>query len=389
MTFAGKALEYGLKGYYHYQKHKNKYKAAYAVGTTAYNMVKSRKRKGTPVKWGGNKRVRLGKSNSGTQTPTWGQSSSAYKKKNASTQTKRRRTGNVNVEGTYSFSKTIKYKQSKLGKVAKFIGAKYIKEIQRFDLLYHDPADVINSQKSEVLDTIYGGGSTGDIVNCMQECYTVQNPANPLFSAANPLIINNSECIKFYLDGCKSEYEFTNMSAGSATITFYTVMHKQTKSSVTTPLTDWDTGLDAMAGSGTGGDRQVTGNKPTTSKLFNMGYKIVQQKRVFAGPGAKVNYTFNFKPQSVVDSEYFFRYSHVRGLTYTTFVVTHGQLGLTAASQVAPKGVQWIYTSRKTYTTRAVSHSAAVIRQIFDLSTTTIAAAGPVAVREDDGELES
>lgn len=321
------------------------------------------------------------------------QSATKTKKKNKSnTKIRRKRKLGKNYgsfgDESYVRTKTIKYKPSKLDKFARFIGGETIHETQHFDLLYHDPGDMINTQKTEYVADIF---ASIDALAIMNIAYSNLPAIAPLNSNATTIVANASSSYKFYFQSCLFTSEWTNMSAGESTLTIYVVMSRNTRSTGFSALDEWNEGMDDAAGAA--GQAAVSvntlGSSPTTSKLFNMQWKVVDKQIFKAQAGAKINYNFNFHPKSVVDSEYWARHTYVKGFTYQIFALAHGQLGLTTATQtIVPKPVQWIYTARKRYTIKTINHFPRSITQVYELPTLTVAAAGPVQVMEDDGNLK-
>lgn len=303
---------------------------------------------------------------------------------------KRKRGSNQLSRGDESYvrTKTIKYKSSKLDKFASFIGGETIHETQHFDLLYHDPGDMINTQKTEYVADIFASIDTQAIMNI---AYSNLPGSAPLVNNATTIVANAGSSYKYYLNSCKFQSEWTNMSAGESTLTIYVVMAKNTRSTSFSALDEWNEGMDDA--SGAAGQAAVSvntlGSSPTTSKLFNMQWKVVDKQIFKAQAGAKVQYNFNFSPRSLVDSEYWARHTYVKGLTYQIFALAHGQLGLTATQTIVPKPVQWIYTARKRYTIKAVNHFPRSITQVYELPALTVAAAGAVSVMEDDGNIKT
>lgn len=298
------------------------------------------------------------------------------------------------VDGTINLTKTVKYKPQKFNKQLVLQGGKYIKEYQYNNILYHQLTDDAYTQKVQLIDFLYDGGiptvGGSNITSYFNDMYSQQKTTAPLYSSG--AIINaNSEGIKVFLQSAVWNTEWTNMSAGATTITFYVVMCKNTKSTGTGPTTDWTNGLIAeQGGQLTAPTSTRIGNKPTSSKLFNTNYKIVDQKTVTAGPGAKIHYDFNFLPRTAIDTTYFVRNSQVKGLTYALFVVTHGQLGLGGPLNniVVPKPVQWIYNIRKRYVLKTVNSYPTMLNQQVNDSM-LVSAVNPVTVMEDDGDIES
>ncbi|AXL65936.1 putative capsid protein [Giant house spider associated circular virus 3] len=314
----------------------------------------------------------------------------AKKAKQAKRGTRRASSG-INVEGTINTGKKIQYKNVKFNKSLQLQGGVYRKERYETGVLYHDPGDDIFTQKVKTIDFVFDGGPPvalgTNITSIFNDMYANQATTAPLYSSG-AVVLNQNEALKFFLQSGSIDLELTNMSAGSAQLTIYVLMAKNTKSTTSGPTADWTNGLIAEKGSQANTPTPFTiNNRPTSSKVFNVNWKVCDSKTYNAGPGAKVNYAFNFSPRSVVDATYFARHTQIRGLTYALLAVTHGQLGLTAAQAVVPKPVQWIYSIKKTYILKTVNNYPAIVSQYVQ-SSATVSASGPVTVREDDGELE-
>lgn len=327
---------------------------------------------------------------------------------------KSRRTGSksqkVTVHETANTFKKIEYKTTKLDKTASFIGGQSIQEWQNFGTILHLDGDEINSQKVVYL---FQGYDQNDVVTCFNQAYQNLPLSTPVATVPGagpglvPLIINVTNSYKFYVQDVTCSAYLTNMSAGSSEITIYTVMSKNTKTSSADPINDWSEGQDDT--SGISGQLAVTpiriGSKPTDSKLFNMNWRIVDKKRYSCGPGGKINYTFKFAPKNLCDTEYWSRNTYVKGMTFFTFVVTHGQIGLAGANPAGgtnpyqglpfPKPTSWAYNVTKQYRNKMVNHYPRQLQQTYANAGVTcgpvgaVPGAGPILVREDDGELES
>lgn len=386
-------LRYGIKGvraitgaYNHYNKYKPYYDTGYALGQMAIAGTKRKKGDKRPK----SRKRSKGASKKDASTQTWGMSSSAYKGKKAA----KARSNNRYVDGTTTLNKKISYKPAKFTKQLALQGGKYIKEMQSNNILYHATTDDAYTQKVQLLDFLYDGGvpvaGGTNITSYMNDMYANQLTTAPLYSSG-AIVASKAEGMKIYLHSATWNIEFTNMSAGATNMTIYVAMCKNTKSTGTGPTTDWTNGLIAEQGSQiTAPNPNRIGNKPTSSKLFNTNYKIVDKQQISAGPGAKIHYNFSFNPRSIIDTTYFVRNNQVRGLTYALFVVTHGQLGLGGPSNniVVPKPVQWIYNIRKRYVLRTVNSFPTVLNQQVSDSA-LVSAVNPVTVMEDDGDIES
>ena len=387
------AVNYGLKAYDHYKKYGPYYKAAYAAGTGAYQMAKkyTGKRKRKITSNGPNKAATK-------RAKTWGMSSSAYKRKDFK-KGRARGKGSYNVEGTGSTFKKIQYKTTKLNKFSSFIGGEFVQQTQAFAQMFHNSTDEVNSQTVQYLTTVY---EQPDVLNIFNQAYQNIPAIAPIDGAApGPISVGTgvqpgSSSYKFYMNGVKLDITGTNMSAGGVSLKLYTIVSKNTKTSSAHPFNDWEVGLDDASGI-LGKDKvnaRRVGSSPTESKVFNMNYRIVDLKKYELGPGGKIHHTFVFNPRSLVDTEYWARNTYVRGFTMWIMAVGVGQVGLVDASNVTYSGqpmlksVNMAFNVVKTYRSKAVQHFPRSRIEYYTLPTVTVAAAGPVNIREDDGELE-
>lgn len=295
--------------------------------------------------------------------------------------------GIVTMDGDSRFDfKSVKYKLTKLGRVHKWIGSNLNYEQQAFGTVQHIATDPINSQKIQQIIDLYGLGSFQAI---FKKAYAGLLVTEPNYNA--DIIQQYSTNHKFFIDYVNMETEFVNQTQGGCHFTYYVCMSKNTKSSGTTPLTDWTAGLQDDAGQNSAfTDANYIGCTPTQSKIFNENYKIVHRKTLLMGPGARHHFKFKFSPRSLVDAGYINRYTHIKGISYYLFVVQHGQLGVQNAGGVvvAPLPTKVIYNVRTHYRVRLCSaFPDQTYQQRADLG--TVGAMGAIAIREDDGEIEN
>jgi len=358
--------------------------------------------------WGKNYGTKFAKAAAGIALASKGKNATKNRKRRgpSRTTTKRRNKkksrsgGFIDVQGTISTGKTIRYKTTKLDKAASFIGGQFRHETQAYGEITHLPADEINSQKCVFITTVYEQADTLGIFNQAYGNITASNPLNPF---TVPIAINASSSFKFYLNSCIVKVNLTNMSAGASNITLYAAMAKNSKTSTADAINDWSEGQDDT--SGALGQTKVSptriGAIPQQSKLFNMNWWVVDKKSFTVGPGGKINYTFSFHPRNLVDTEYWARNSYVRGMSIQIFAVTWGQMGRVAQPAAGggalpydnlpmPKPVDWVYNMNKHYDSKAVQHFPRSLIQIYQNPDIKISDVGrPINVREDDGEIEA
>lgn len=226
----------------------------------------------------------------------------------------------------YAYGKSlcaVKYKPTRISKIYRTLSNRAIYEEVGFGTIATPKTTGnLRTQNVQVVDTIYSGAQT---VALADSAFSSLPPGNPLATtAASPGFAQNDA--KLYLNYCLTEIEFHNQTESPVTMIVYNLMSKTTKATLVNPDTDWQVGLGDVAGSGTLA-RNFPDAKPTASKVFNINWKIVKKTHVELMPGKVHKHTFLFKPQSIVNHEYFANYGQVRGLTYSTMCVAKGAIG--------------------------------------------------------------
>lgn len=136
---------------------------------------------------------------------------------------------------------------------------------------------------------------------------------------------------KFFLKGERQIVRIVNQAPTTATIRIYHLISKVTKVALTNPATDWQTGIqneDTYQTNVVGGNASYTypSSKPTTSKLFNINWKIENVKTAQLMPGQEITDIWSFTHNKVIDEQYFLQYAQVKGITCTTMIVYSGNL---------------------------------------------------------------
>jgi len=297
------------------------------------------------------------------------------KKQRSYQKSKRQKKGKSIIHGDstgWSSSQAqIIYKKTLISKVYTAISNRSKYETIHTGVMAPGSTGNINQQQISTFGRFLGDQDFLDVVAKM---YTNLLAANPLNTGVEPL--TNQVNQKFYIDSVTQEFDYVNATESNTLFDIYTLVSKVTKPLYVDPYTDWDNGLYDEKGIST-----VTplfpGNKPTQSKAFNTSWKVVCRKRVFLSPGGQHKYQFRFKPQSIVDYDYFKRNQQIRGLTMIHLLVAQGQLGTntqsfatTAAVNYSP--VKIICHGRTVYTTRCLSLLPSHTYQETDVATVTL-----------------
>lgn len=306
--------------------------------------TRSRKRKRGPSKTNSIKRI-----------------SSNQKSKNSTsytaTKTKKKKSSTIKSPATgMSFSKTvIKYKKRRLIKnTEKLSEVAVYEKVDPFTI--STPKGQQGSLGTNLLYSTHAAG-TGttpivDLFNQAMEYSQVSgNPAGPFIQAFQ-------RDFKYVLDSVNCMTTITNVSASNADIEIWDLVSKVTCQTYQDPLTVWDSGTAAISGPYTLPARSVPYTVPTTSKTFNITWKVVKRSKVEISAGRSHQHILQFNPNVIVDSDYWNNYAQVKGLTVMTFITCRGQIADTVASYssgtvtIAPVKLDCI--TRVRYNTRSL-----------------------------------
>lgn len=140
----------------------------------------------------------------------------------------------------------------------------------------------------------------------------------------------NQQSMKFILDSNNTISEFTNQSLGSCEIEIYDLVSRVSTAVYIDPATIWQQGLTNEDVSVVTPTATTIFNTPTSSKAFNLTWKICKRTKVELGPGRSHEHVWNFKPNVLIDTEHFNIFNQVKGLTTAQMIVQRGLLGDTA-----------------------------------------------------------
>lgn len=284
-------------------------------------------------------------------------------------------------DGASHHFKKIQYRQTKLGKFASFVGGEMIYMNESTGTISWIGEDLINSQKIGRVGYLFSGPDGVVLFNQLEK----QKTGAPLEGATNA---NSS--VKYYIHGVTNELRIVNQNKAPSVITIYYLMAKKTVVTGTGihPDIAWDTGnLHKTVGADTE-PHTLIGSVPTTSKDFNMAWKILDKHKVSMQPGGSHTSTFTFNPRSIVDKAYFKHHDQIRGLTIHVMIVAHGTLGQTGALAVVPEPPVIIYSSKQIYKVKTVSSYENQVFTQRSNPTLTVTAAGTVSVVADDGDVK-
>lgn len=193
--------------------------------------------------------------------------------------------------------------------------------------------------------------SVGDLQSCWAsgaDFYNFTAGAN----VGQSQVQNGYKSNKFLLKSCKCKIEMTNQSPAVANVEIWIVMSKVTKTTYSTPGTDWQIGLPDLS-AGASVSSSYMGARPTQSKVFNMNWKVKSVKK-FQLMGGQTHTNFlDFKIKRYIDTEYWNQYAQIKGITMAIMVLAWGQAADTTngptVGNITTTPVKLIGVQSKTY----------------------------------------
>ena len=177
---------------------------------------------------------------------------------------------------------------------------------------------------------------------------------------------NDNAGYKMFIDSVETDLNITNQAQCDSFVSIYTLMSKNTADDGQTPEADWSNGLQsATVGVGTAGNTLFPGAVPTTSKDFNIRWKVVHEQKLMLGSGASHIHTTKIKYGRLVDMEYFDSHVTVKGITYVHMIVWRGQpVDDGTLNNITTAPVKLIMLKKIKYKTRLVSPTQRNYKQV-------------------------
>lgn len=250
---------------------------------------------------------------------------------------------------SHSYS-SVKYKNSPIAKIYKALTNSCT--VETFES--GGVATTFNTQSVTQLSNVYTGGSN-DTSIIFNDAIAWLNIGTT--TASSPSLQTYQKSFKFELNNVISTTLFCNQSPSGIEIELLDCVAKLTKNNGSTPYNDWHNGLIEIGAASNG--ELFPYSVPTTSKLFNINWNIVKRTKVELGPGRSHEHVFDFKPNRIVDTNYFVDYEQVKGLTHATMIIVRGMLSDSSNTQtvgtVGFSPAKLIWVRRKKYVTRVLS----------------------------------
>lgn len=165
---------------------------------------------------------------------------------------------------------------------------------------------------------------------------------------------------------------FTNQAPTSVEFDIYDLQAKITNQGLLSPITEWESGLDdANQGLSSATTIYLPYVLPTSSKKFNIAWKVVGKQTVELAAGRSHEHKFMKSVNIPIDSEYPQNYEMIKGVTCHQLIVIKGGLGdSTNGPSVGTVGftiAKLISVTRTRYDCRLVSDNPRNYQQVSNL----------------------
>lgn len=196
---------------------------------------------------------------------------------------------------------------------------------------------------------------------------------NYLGVANSSLIQTGQKSFKIMLEDFQLISNFTNQAPTSVEFEIYDLMCKATSTTYQDPKDLWEQGIDDInQGASSATTALQPFSVPTTSKAFNIAWKILNVTKVELAAGRTHEHKFVKKLNIPIDTQYSNTYSQIKGVTHNQLIVIRGGLGDSNNNRtigtVGFTAAKLICVNRMKYTGRMVSDNPRVYRQITSLN---------------------
>ena len=165
------------------------------------------------------------------------------------------------------------------------------------------------------------GGLLNDLALTINNSMSYLNVLNTTLSS--PSLQSGQFVFKVVLDHLNTITSFTNEGFSNIELEIYDVISKVNSDAYNSPHDSWSQGL-ANQSLGTFVSHLYPYAVPTTSKDFNITWKIVKKTIVELGSGRGHTHTFEHKCNKIFDSQMIYNYQLVKDVTTATMIVVRG-----------------------------------------------------------------
>nr|WAE42590.1 MAG: capsid protein [Cressdnaviricota sp.] len=274
-----------------------------------------------------------------------------------------RQIGNHVVDKGYN---KLTYKQGKAAKMYKKIG-----NVCTYDIT--ETFGYLCGESVQAVNTLTGCYQVTDTKLAFQHAATRYNTPN---ISIDYQTINQSgfPVLKFLIKSCMWQMNLINQGPGTVEVDLYMCMQKNTTAAAVDPGVSWSTGLQDEVGNGSNNQTNPY-TTPTSVKQFNIDWKVVKKIRLSLESGREYKHTMMFRPNRIIDGEYFYNNAGVKGITFRPLLVIRGTLGDSSDATTAAIGnvglnpCKVIGTVRRMYKTCVVSPFSTSIMHTNNLHT--------------------
>lgn len=183
-----------------------------------------------------------------------------------------------------------------------------------------------------------------------------------------------------YLSKCAIQYTFTNQAPTSTECELFIVQRKISLRTFVSGLAvnDWTNGLTREQADGSTNVPSFLSNDPTTSKQFNLNWRIVKRVRCKLEPGQEAKHTHIFAPRRLMDTGHLSNYAGgINGIAHESFIVCKGPVSDSTngfgAGNITTARVKIVGIQKITYTAYAVQNFPRIVFQASDVATSQVA----------------
>lgn len=294
---------------------------------------------------------------------------------------KKKKKFNMNTAAQFGSNKSfavLKYKPTKASRLSKMLTEPATYEIiNPFQIFSANVLHQTNRQTIKTLGGNFGGRAYG---GSNDEILTTYNAAISSLALSGLPFAAGYRSVKYGIDSYNGYWEFTNQMQANTEVDIYDLVSKVTKPAYTDPAADWTSGLvdqGQTANAGNAFNYQPRAS-PTTSKQFNITWKIIKRTRLVLSPGQLHQHSFSFQPKRYLDMEYVQTYEQIKGITCATMFVLRGApsddtIGLaTGTVYMTPQKISgWVKHTYKSHVLGLLARNNNYINNLSDAVLTT------------------
>lgn len=204
--------------------------------------------------------------------------------------------------------------------------------------------------------------NTVDYIANSTELKLVYNAAARFYNTTGSAYVTQSATTtsslskKFLLKSVHSQITITNQSPSNAHVELLVLQSRSSNVGGDSPETRWNSGLSGDAVGQSSMNHDTPFAVPTTSKIFNLYWRIIKKVKLVMVPGQDHMHSFNFVPNRILDTSYINEFGEIKGITHAFMIITRGTpaddtLSATTATKIGLTATKIIGTVKNTYKT--------------------------------------